>query len=116
MARGRDVGDPGRVKNREFEGRAHLAGEIEMRRGRHALHRDHVGQRGVGVDVAADDVEEVDLAGRDQAARDLEPDLAGDAVFHLLVDDQAQADDEFGADARANRIEDEMGEAQAIVE
>ena len=40
-----------------------FAGEIEMRRGLHAGDRDDLGQRRVVVDVALDDVEEVDQPG-----------------------------------------------------
>ena len=55
-------------KTGKLRRRADLAGEVEMRRGRHALDRDDVGQARVGVDVAADDVEEVDQAGGRRAA------------------------------------------------
>jgi len=62
MARGRHVGDLGGVEGRKPGLTPDLAGEIEMRRVAHALHRDHVGQAGIRVDVAAHHVQEVDQA------------------------------------------------------
>jgi hypothetical protein len=51
---------------------AYLAGKCEVRCGRDAHAGDHMGHTLVGVDVAADHVDEVDRAGLGQAARDLE--------------------------------------------
>ena len=73
-------------------------------------------RRGVGLDVAADDVEEIDLAARDQAAADLEPFRARQALVPVLVGDHAEADDEVGADRGADRVQHLEGEAQAVVE
>ena len=79
----------------KFGGGADLAGEVEMRRARHALDRDDVGQAGVGVDMAADDVEEIDHAAVLEApARSRgRPSLVDAAVQHL-VGGVADADDE----------------------
>ena len=41
VPRRRDVVDAGGVKDRELRRRLHLAGEIEMRRRRHAVDGDH---------------------------------------------------------------------------
>ena len=57
----------------------------------------------VGVDVAADDVEEVDRPGPPRARRDLEPVVARRGRGPVLVDDHADADDEVGADAARAR-------------
>ena len=95
VARGRDVVDAGGMEYRDAERRLDLAGEVEMRRGRHAVDRDHLGQRRIGLDVAADHVEEVDLAACHQAAADLEPFGARQALLPGLVGDHAEADDEL---------------------
>jgi hypothetical protein len=105
VAGGGDVGDARGVEHREAGRAADLSGEVEMRRGGRALQRDDVGERGVGVDVAADDVEEIDLAGRDQAAGDLHALGGRQSALTLLVGDQADADDEGGADAGADGVE-----------
>jgi hypothetical protein len=105
VAGGGHVGDARGVEDREAGRGAHLAGEVEMRRGGHALDRDDVGQRRVGVDVAADDVEEVDLAGADQAPRDLDPSARDRPLLPVLVGDHADADDEVGADGGAHRVQ-----------
>ena len=70
VARGGDVLDARGVEHRELGRLADLAGEIEMRRRARAHAGDHVRERLVGVDVAADHVEEVDEAARDQPPGD----------------------------------------------
>ena len=72
MPGGRDIRDARGMEDRELRRRPHLAGEIEMRRRAHAGDRDDLGQRRVGLDRAADDVEEIELAGRRQPLRDLD--------------------------------------------
>ncbi len=116
VARRRDIGNARRMKGREFGRGADLAGEIEMRRRRHALDRDHVGQAGVGVDVSTHDVEEIDQAARLQAARNLQAVLSAQAAFEIFVGRVAQADDELGADALADRRQHLEGEPQPVVE
>ena len=73
---GGDVGDAGGVEHRQARGGAHLAREVEVRGRGHAHDRDDVEQRVVALDVAADDVDEVDEAGGGEAAADLEALLA----------------------------------------
>ena len=116
VARRRHVGDAGGMEHRELGRRPDLAGEVEMRRRRHALHRDDLLQRHVGLDVAADDVEEIDLAAGDQAAGDLDALLAAQPLVPVLVGDQPEADDERRADPPPDRVEDAEGEAQPVVE
>jgi hypothetical protein len=59
-----NIGNAGGVERRQSNLGADAAGEIEMRCGLHALHRDDVGHRRIGVDLAADDIEKIDLARR----------------------------------------------------
>ena len=99
VAGGGDVLDLGGVEGREVGRGADLAGEVEVRGGAHALHRDHVGQAGVGVDVALHHVEEVDHAAVLQAAGDLQPVGLGQAARQVLVAGVADADDEVVADS-----------------
>ena len=105
VPRGRDVVDARGVEHRNVRRRAHLAGEIQMRRGAHAGDRDHVGQRVVGVDVAADDVEEIDQPGRLEAPRDLDALRARQADLPVLVGDHAHADQEIRPDRVAHRLQ-----------
>ena len=71
---------------------------------------------GVGVDMAADDIEEVDEAAALQASRNLQAVLARQAALQHLVGDEADADDEVRPDAFANGAENLEREAQPIVE
>ncbi len=87
-----------------------------MRRGRHAGDRDNAGQRRIRVDHAADDIEEVELAGRRQPARDLHALLLRQALVEILVGDHADADDEVRPHRLAHRVDDAEGEAQPVVE
>ena len=62
-----------------------LAGKIEMRRARHALDRNDVRKTGIGIDMSADDVKEIDEAAVFQALRDFEPVLLADAAREPFV-------------------------------
>jgi hypothetical protein len=57
---GRDVVDLGGVQHGQPGLARTIPGEVEVGRGRHAVDRDHVGEFGVGVDAAADHVDDVD--------------------------------------------------------
>ncbi len=87
-----------------------------MRRRRHAVDGNHPGQRSVGIDVSADDVQKIDLAPGRQPASDLNAFLAAQAAVPVLVGDHAHADDELGADPLADGVQDREREAQTIVE
>ena len=89
---------------------AHLAREVEVRGRGHPHDRDHVEKSVVAVDVAADDVDEVDEAGGGQAAADLEALLALEADLPALVAGHADADQEPVADRRAHRLEHAQAE------
>ena len=102
VARGGDIVDARGVEHRELGCGAHFAGEIEMRRSLHAHHRDDLGKRRIVLDMAADDVEKVDEARILQPAADLEAFLLAEALFPILVGDQAAADDEVGPDRLAH--------------
>ncbi len=116
MAGSGDVGDAGGMEDREAGRRAHLAGEVEMRRRAHAGDGDHLGQQSVGLDAAADDVEEVDAAGGGEPLGDLDAFGARQALLEILVGHQADADDEVRPDRLAHRVEHQEGEAQPVVE
>ncbi len=116
VARGGHVGDARAMEDRKARRRAHLAGKVEVRRRRHALDRDHFRQRRVGVDVAADDVEKIDLAVVDQCLRNAHALFARQALVPVLIGDQADADDELGADGLADRVQHAAREAQAVVD
>ena len=60
VAGGRDIGDAGGVEDGHPRLGPDLAREIQARRGPHPHDGNHIQERGVGVDMAADDVEEVD--------------------------------------------------------
>ena len=70
VARRRDVLDARRVEGRHPRRGPHLAGKVEMRRGARAHARDDVRERLLGVDMAADDIDEVDQAGGREALGD----------------------------------------------
>ena len=112
-----DVLNAGGVEGREIGGGPDLSSEIEMRRARHALDRNDIRQARVGVDMAPDDVEEVDKTAILQAPRDFQ------AVRLGLIPPasrssptETDADDEFVADPPAHGAQDVKGETQPIVE
>ncbi len=116
VAGGRDVLDLGGVEGREVCRGADFAGEIQMRRAAHALHGDHVGQAGIGVDMPFHDVEEIDHAAGFQAARDFEPVFLREPAGKVFVAGVANADDELAADALADRRQRLEGKAKPVVE
>ena len=81
----------------------------------HAGDGDDLGQRRVMIDMAADDVEEIHLAGGDDAAADLQPLGLADALVPILVGHQARADDEVRPHGLAHGVEHAEGEAQAVI-
>ena len=116
VAGGRHVVDLGRVQHSQRCRLAHTAGEVEVRRRRHAVDRDHLGQLGLVGDVAADDVDEVDEPRRFQPPQHLQAGRRVDAAGHRLVDGHADADDEASADALTDGGEHAQPEAHAVVE
>jgi hypothetical protein len=104
------------VEDGEFRFRPHLAREIEMRRVAHARDGDDVRERGVGIDMAADDVEEIDLARTREAARDLDAFLAREARFPILVGGKPKTQDEIRAHGFAHGIEHAPGEAETVLQ
>ena len=113
---GRDVVDPRRVKDREPGRCPDLACIVEMRRGPHALHGDHVHQPVVAVDHAADHVQEIDMAGRHHAPGNLDPLIGSDPARVRLVGDESQSDDELLADPFADRCQNLAAEPQTVVQ
>ncbi|MNY25467.1 hypothetical protein D3C86_1592520 [compost metagenome] len=116
MAGGGHVRNLCRVKGGEVGGGANLSGEVQVRRVAHALDRDQVGQAGVGVDMAAHDVEKVDHAAVFQAPGNVQAIGRGQPAGHLLVAGITHADNELMADSLANGAEDVEGKAQPIVD
>ena len=116
VARGREIADARRVEGGHAEGGAHLAGERQVGRRGGAHAGDHVCEAFVGIDVAADHVDEVEHAGGNQAAGDLEPLLAAEPARHVLVHDHADADDVVAAHLRADLVQDLEAEAHAVLQ
>jgi hypothetical protein len=112
----RDVLDARGVEHRELGRRAHLASKVEMRRRFRAHSRDHVRERLVGLDVAADDVDEIDEPARRQAAGDLDAFFLREALIPVLVAHHAHADDEIGTDARVDRLQHLDRETHPVLE
>ena len=104
VPRGRHVLDARGMKHREPRRVAHLAGKIEMRRGAHALDRDHPGKCRVGIHMAANDIQKIHLPRRHHALRDLDALRAREANIPVLVGDHADADNETRAGRGAHRI------------
>ena len=105
VAGGGDVLDAGGVKGRHARLGPHLPGEVEMGRRAFAHAGDDPAQRLVGVDVAANHVEEVDQARLRQPPRDRKALFTAEAALPVLVADEPGADEEIGADAAARRLE-----------
>ena len=59
VARGVHVLDFGGVEDRHIHVRAQAGGKVQVRRAAHALHRNHIGQARVGINMAADDVQKI---------------------------------------------------------
>jgi len=116
VAGGGDIGNLGGMEDRELGLRTHLAGKVEIGRGGHAGDGDDVGQRPVGVDMALDDVEEIDLAGVDETLGDDHALVAPVTLHPVLIKRHAHADDEFGTGVFAHAVEHTHGEPQAVVE
>ena len=102
MARRGHIGNARGVKGRQAHFGANAPREIKMRGRGHALHRDHIGEACVGIDPAADHVEEIDHAAIAQALADLDAVAACDAVGGKIIGRIAQPDDEIGAGALAD--------------
>ena len=116
VAGGGDVLDAGGVEGRHPRLRPHFAGEVEMGRRALAHTGDYVTQGFVGVDVAADHVEEVDQARTREPFGDFEPLVAGKAALKILVADEPRADEEIRADPPPRGFEHGHAETQAVVE
>ena len=116
VTRGGDIGDARGVEGRKSGGGAHLAGKVEMRRSTHAGDRDDAGEGRVRLDRAADDVQEIELAGRSEPPRDLDAFGLRDALFGILVGNHANAPDEIRTNGGTHRVDHPEGEAQAVVE
>jgi hypothetical protein len=95
VARGGHIGDAGGVERRQSNFGADAAGKIEVRCGLHALHRDHVGHRRIGVDLAPDDIEKIDLARRLEHVADGNAFFFVDPALCRFIGGVADADEQL---------------------
>ena len=116
VPRRRHVVDAGGVEGGDAGGGPHLAGKVQVRGGAHAGDRDHVGDGVVGLDMAADDVEEVDDPRGREAPRDLDAVGAGQPDLPVLVGHHAHADQEAAADRGAHGAQHAPGELHAGIQ
>src|SRR5262249_47944061 len=105
VTRRRHVGDPGSVENRELGDFTNLAGKIEMRRRRHALDWDDFVQRSIRIDMATNDIEEIELVRFGNEPCDLNPFLLGKALLPRFICDHADADEKIRANRFAHGID-----------
>ena len=96
--------------------RPDFAGEIEVRRRALAHAGNDAGEAVLGVDMAANDIDEVDQPAARQPSGDGRALGFVDAALGILVAHHARADDEIRADAGADRAQNLLAEAQAVVE
>ena len=116
VARGGDIRDSRRMQHGHAGCSANAGREIEMRSRRHPVHRDHLDRGSLRVDMATDDVEEIDQPRGRDAPRYLKSFLGRNALRPVLVADHADADDEVGANGGANGLQHRPGEAQPVVQ
>ena len=62
VPRGRDILDLGSMEGRHARRAPDLSGEIQMRRRGHALDRDDIRHRRIGMDTAPNDIQKIDLS------------------------------------------------------
>lgn len=62
MAGGCHIRDARGVEGGQADLGPDAPGKVQMRGAAHSLHRDHIGQRGIGVDTPPYDVDEIDKA------------------------------------------------------
>ena len=83
-----------------------------MGRGPHALHRDHVGHRRVGMNAPPVDVQVIDLSGGLEHVTDLDAHILGDAALFRLVRGVPYPHDEPLPHPRPHRCDDVQRQAQ----
>nr|BFE95903.1 hypothetical protein GCM10020185_64390 [Pseudomonas brassicacearum subsp. brassicacearum] len=90
------------MERREAGGRTNLAGEIQVRRVAHALDRNHVGEAGIGIDVSANDVEEVHQPTVLEHVGDLQAIAGTEAAGQVFIAGVAHPEQEILATTLAN--------------
>ena len=116
VTRGCDIRDARRVEDGKSGLGPDLAREVEMRRRPHAGDGDDIRQGRVGLDMAADDVEEIDLARRGEAPCDLDALRTRQAAVPILVRHHANANDEVRSHGIAHRVDHQVREAHPVFE
>ena len=103
VARGRDVGDARGVEHGHPVASRTAPAKSRCGALRMPCTGDHVGQARIGVDMPADDVEEIDHAGVAQTCGNLQPLFRADTLRRGLVGGIAETNDELRPDALAHR-------------
>ena len=93
---------------------AQAGGKVQVRRAAHALHRNHIGQARVGVDMAADDVQKIHQPRVRQVARNAYALQRGDATRAHLVGHAAHAQNKVCSHALADRAHHFHGKAHPV--
>lgn len=114
MPRRGNVRNLGRMECREACGGANLAGEIQVRRVAHALDRNHVGEAGIGIDVPANDVEEVHQAAVLEHMGNLQAVAGAKATGQVFIAGVAHPEQEILTAALADTAQHLEGEAHAV--
>ncbi|MCY1224996.1 hypothetical protein D9M72_371790 [compost metagenome] len=104
------------MEGREFGCCAYIARKIQMRRARHALDRDDVGQARIRIDMTTDDIQKIDETAFLQTTGDLQAFSLSGPAGKTLVRRVAYAEDKVVADPFAHRLEDVETETQTVIE
>ena len=113
---GGHIVDLRRVQHGQTGAGLHQTGEVEMRRRRHAVQRDHLAERSVGDDAAADDIDEIDETLIGEALQRRHGVVEVQAVGSKLVENHSHADDVGVTHPLSDGPQHLHREAQAILE
>ena len=114
VARGVHVLDLGRMEDGHIHVFAQAGGKVEVRRAAHALHRNHIGQARVGVNMAADDVQKIHHPRVRQVARNAYAFCGCDAAGAHLVGHAAHAQNKVRPHAFADGAHHLHGKAHPV--
>ena len=111
MARGVHILNLGGVEDGYADVVAQTGGKVQVRRTGHALHRNHVGQARIGIDMAADDVQKIHHPGVRQIARNAYAFFGTDTARAQLVGHATHAHNKVRPHALTNRAHHFHGKA-----